>query len=214
MFYDIFCLFPQQSEYLMMITLYFLLSIGWTLISMAWFMICNFYVSKGEMPQSLHDFSGYLQRGFFCCFPQPAKENNASTQKDVVVENGELKKSENQENTKSTNFPPLQRHNKVESINMDQHTIVGDMEPIPTNIELNEPVPVVSNNETNEKAKPKCNFCNRCKSCQTEFDKDKLKTKNKKENETRCNPLNYFVFVLVLLVMFLSNVILWSIMAQ
>ncbi|CAF1067888.1 unnamed protein product [Rotaria sordida] len=40
--------FPQQSEYLMMITLYFLLSICWTLISMTWFIVCDHFTTKGE----------------------------------------------------------------------------------------------------------------------------------------------------------------------
>lgn len=67
-------LFLQQSEYLMMITLYFLLSIGWTLVSMAWFVVCNQFMSKSEMPKALYIFCGWLQRIFFCCFPRPKKK--------------------------------------------------------------------------------------------------------------------------------------------
>jgi hypothetical protein len=91
-------LFPQQSEYLMMITLYFLLSIFWTLISMAWFLICNHYTTKAQMPKKLCDFCGQLQRMYCCCFPQPKNDKK----KDIIVENGECRNFDNQESTTAT----------------------------------------------------------------------------------------------------------------
>jgi hypothetical protein len=87
----------------MMITLFFLLSIGWTLLSLAWFVIYNYYTSKGEMPKRLYDFCGYLQRiFFFCCFPPAKADDETDKSKDVIVENDEFKKSEDQVSTKAT----------------------------------------------------------------------------------------------------------------
>jgi len=63
----------------------------------------------------------------------------------------------------------------------------------------------VSINKTIKKEKPKCNFRNRCKSCQADFDKNKAKVKNKKDIEARWIALNYFVFLWILLFMFVSN---------
>ncbi len=85
-------LFPQQSEYVMTITYFFLLSIAWTLLSMAWFTIYTYYVTKGEMPKWLYDFSGQLQQVPFCCF-SPAKPNITTDQKNGIIENGKYEKS-------------------------------------------------------------------------------------------------------------------------
>jgi hypothetical protein len=67
-------------------------------------------------------------------------------------------------------------------------------------------------NETMETEKPKCNFCNRCESCQA--DKDKAKGKTKKEIDSKCNALNYLVFICVSVFMFISNMALWLSMSQ
>ncbi|CAF0885550.1 unnamed protein product [Rotaria sordida] len=88
-------LFPQQSEYLMMITLYFLLSICWTLISMLWFIIYNYFTTKAEMPKSLYIFCGLLQRMFFCCFPSSKQDQK----KNFTAENNEIKNFANNEAT-------------------------------------------------------------------------------------------------------------------
>ncbi len=84
----------------------------------------------------------------------------------------------------------------------------------PTDIQLMETTAYASMNTTNENEKLQCNFCNRCNSCQADFDKDKAKVKNKKDIETRCNVLNYFVFLWVLLLMFISNMAVWLTMSN
>jgi hypothetical protein len=208
----------------MMITLYFLLSICWTLISMAWFLSSNSLISKAEMPKLLYDFTGMLQRASFRCF-LPRKPADKTVKK-----NNEVKKSENQESTTATatqntgnDWPPtlpplgLQRHNKIESIDMSQLDSAEDVASTktnPTDVRPNEAVVSVNMNETNEKAKPKCNFCNRCTSCQTDFDKDKTKSKNKKDIEARCNTLNNFVLLSVFILMFISDLAIWLVMAN
>ncbi|CAF3139563.1 unnamed protein product [Rotaria sp. Silwood2] len=148
-------LFPQQSQYLMTITLYFLLSICWTLLSMTWFVIYNYFTTKAEMPKLLYDFCGLLQRIFCYCFPLPKQDGNTNQKKNAVADSGE-----------------------------------------------------------NQNMKSKCDFCNRCDSCQSDFDKEKAKGKNKKEIEARCNALNYLVFLFLLLCMFISNLAVWISMSQ
>ena len=88
-------LFPQQSQYIMMITLFFLLSIGWTFVSLAWFVACNHYMTKGEMPPALHLFCQRLQRMCFCCFPSTKGNDNKVNNKNDIVENSQLKKDAN-----------------------------------------------------------------------------------------------------------------------
>jgi hypothetical protein len=195
----------------MTITLFFLLSIGWTLLSLAWFVICNYYTSKGEMPKWLYDFCGHLQRVFFCCFPLTKADDKKKKNQEAIIDNGEFKMSQDQEITEATIVEEvkcvccqklftscLQKRVKVETIN-----IIDTRSDLP--IEGIEPI---------EKEKPKCNFCNRCKSCQADFDKDKAKGKVKKDIEARCNALNYLVFICVLLLMFISNMALWLSMSH
>ncbi|CAF4058260.1 unnamed protein product [Rotaria sp. Silwood2] len=198
-------LFPQQSEYSMMITLYFLLSISWTLISMVWFTIYNYFITKAEMPKLLYILCGILQKLFCCCFPSSKQDDKTNQKKKIIVENDEIKKSRDRQSTKAT------------SINKIQHISIEDMKSIKTNatnVKSIETAAVVIINETNQKEKPKCDFCNRCESCQAEFDKDKAKNKNKKEIEARCNVLNYFVLLCLFVCMFVSNMVLWFTMSQ
>lgn len=67
--------------------------------------------------------------------------------------------------------------------------------------------------KTSEKEKSKCNFCNRCETCQASFDKDKTKGKDKKEIEGKCKVLNYFILFCIFILMFVSNMALWLTMA-
>jgi hypothetical protein len=66
------------------------------------------------------------------------------------------------------------------------------------------------NNITNEKTTSKCDFCNRCKSCQADFDKDKAKDKKKKDIEAKCSALNYLILLCVSLFMFVSNIVVYG----
>jgi hypothetical protein len=70
------------------------------------------------------------------------------------------------------------------------------------------------NYSINEKTTSKCNFCNRCKSCQEDFDKDKTKDKNKKDIQAKCNALNYLVLLCISLFMLISNIVVWVLMAR
>jgi hypothetical protein len=165
-------LFPQQSEYIMMITLYFLLSISWTLISMVWFIIANYFTTKNEMAKPLYAFSGLLQKAFCCCcFP--------SSKLDEKIEDEQLNNS------------ITQRPIALENIYTRQQSI-----------------------KTNEKITSKCDFCNRCKSCQADFDKDKAKDKKKKDIEAKCSALNYLVLFWVSLLMLVSNIVVWVLMSR
>ena len=215
-------LFPQQSEYMMMITLYFLLSICWTLISMAWFVVCNYFISKGEMPKSLYVFCGFFQKLPSYCVPKRKTNNETVIKKDVIVENGEFKKAENQVNAEAANSQATDQtvstsdnNNSVvpENVSTDQNIPVDNKETIQTN-SIETTTPIINTNETIEKKKSKCNFCNRCESCQSVVDSDKVKAKNKKDIEGKCNVLNYFVLSIVLILMLGSNLIVWLTMSK
>ena len=268
-------LFPQQSQYIMMITLFFLLFIFWTLVSLAWFVICNHYSTKGEMPKLLNSFCGQLQRIFCCCFPPPKPDDKVDSKKDItangtmttndvnsrclpcfrrrvqvetIASNNDIlgeeagaaktepnytedsKKDITANGTMMPNdvnsrcFPCLRRRIQVKTIasNNDiltEETGAAKTEPDDTiasknDILAEETVAAkTKSNETNDPAKPKCDFCDRCETCQADFDKDKTKGKNKKEIESKCGALNYLVFIIVCILMVISNIALWAVMA-
>lgn len=218
-------LFPQQSEYLMLITLYFLLSIVWTLLSMAWFVVCNFYTSKGEMPKPLYVFCGWLQRLFYCCFPRPKEDNKVNASKEGLLENGQFKNPDNKlsdgsnhdQDTKNYRFrhlPPIfsSKLNEGDGI-VGKENIIGEQTEPTENKPVERATDACLHGVDGKDNKTKCNFCERCKPCKADFDKDKTKSKNKKDVESKCNALNYLIFCLILLFMFISNMILWFIMA-
>ncbi len=101
---------------------------------MAWFVLCNHYARTAEMPKPLYVFCGGLQRVFFYCLPRSKEDNKTDKNKDVIVEDGEFKKSGDKESTNATSAqktkfvccqkpcaPGLRIHIKVESIDNKQH---------------------------------------------------------------------------------------------
>lgn len=186
-------IFPQQSVYIMMVTLFFLLSIGWTLVSMIWFVICNYYVTKGEMLQLLYILCDRLQRVFFCCFLSTETAKVTSTEKIKCFSCQKL-------------FTTCLRK-RVAAENIDVPSFETNIKPITT-------VEYVNTTEMTEKQKSKCKFCGKCESYQTDCETNETKNKKKKDFETKCKILNYFVFFCVALLMIISNIVLWLIMAN
>ena len=187
-----------------MITLFFLLSIVWTFVSLAWFVVCNHYMSKGEMPKYLYAFSGRLQKIFFCCFP-PAK----AAEKKGVQQTGELKQSNSTKlnGVKLFCMPCFKRRVAAETtVPIDAIAIE---EGRTTNEESKENAVCGMTTEPSESIKAKCHLCNRCETCQCDFDKDKAKGKGKKDVESKCGALNYLVLLIVFILMLVSNLALW-----
>ena len=206
-------LFPQQSEYLMMITLYFLLSMSWTLISMIWFMICNYFTTKSEMPKSLYGFCGVLQKVFFCCFSASEKGDTTAKKKDLITENVQDVDVTNNQKAACIScrklFPScFQRQTKVESIeNSQKETSVEPMGLVRRTAHI-------SVGEAEEPAKLHCKFCNRCDSCEADRGKETAKDRNRKDIAARCNALNFLIFLFVFIFMLVSNMVLWISMSQ
>jgi hypothetical protein len=206
--------FPQQSEYVMKITLFFLLSITWTFISMVWFTVYNYLVTKGEMPEWLYDFCDHLQR-MFCCSPPTKADGKTKKKKDISVENGKHQKSGDQVSTKIRNIQTMKHVacQQIVALHTQRHTGFENIDN-PVDVRPIEVAVDSSVNRTIETGKPKCDFCNRCESCQADFDKNKAKNKSKKDIEAKCNALNNLAFSCVLLLMFSSNMVLWLSISQ
>lgn len=72
---------PVQSQFLPLITLYIILAISYTLLSMIWFIIKNLFQTNNKMPDALVKFAELLQ---FVFFPEPCKK---SKQKILKIKN-------------------------------------------------------------------------------------------------------------------------------
>ncbi|CAF1318946.1 unnamed protein product [Rotaria sordida] len=165
-------LFPQQSEYIMMITLYFVLSICFTLISMVWFMICNHFTITSEMPKPIYAFCGQLQRVFFCCFPSSKEDGKTDKNKDVIIENGDIKKFDDIRSIQATNTQKMKciscqnlftvclqkRNTKVGNSDKKQDISGEDIESNKAN-----PTETITGVTINETAKPKSNIKTQCR---------------------------------------------------
>jgi hypothetical protein len=163
---------------------------------------------------------------FFVVFQNQKNDDK----KDVIIQNGELKKCENEASAKATGTQKIKcvscrklfascvpKRNRVNSADKKQHTNTEDTDSTKTNSTDANPCDTtacVSVMKTNEEAKPKCNFCDRCEPCQAEFDKDKAKGKKKKDIEARCSALNYLVLICVFLAMFISDIAVWISMSR
>ena len=63
--------------------------------------------------------------------------------------------------------------------------------------------------ENETKKKDKCQFCDRCKDCEAGFKKEEEKGKKKKEIESKLDALNYLIFIIVLVAMFITQMSIW-----
>ncbi|UJR12014.1 hypothetical protein I4U23_016192 [Adineta vaga] len=209
-------LFPQQSQYLMMITLYFILSMCWTLISMLWFVLCNHFISKAELPKLLFLFSGSIQRTSCNCFSKPKEEEEVRMEKGELMISKDAEKTRKQKNgclSCQTVFSGcLRKRSRVETIDKSQENTEKDEQSVKADATLNETTKSEDINKIKEDSK--CNFCDRCDPCQVDFDKDKGKGKNKKDIEAKCSILNYIIFGFVFICMLISNVAVWTLMSS
>ena len=61
---------PTQSQYLPMVTLYFLLGISYTFIAYIWFIIANEFQTKSNTPQFLMRFAAHVKRVLYWIFDE------------------------------------------------------------------------------------------------------------------------------------------------
>lgn len=88
-----------------------------------------------------------------------------------------------------------------------------NIQTLPTDTE-SKPDEINSKNIRPDQVVEKCNYCQRCESCNSEKEKDKSKAKLKREIESRCNTLNNFFLGIGFIIMVASNTIIWMMMSQ
>ena len=185
---------PTQSDFVPILTLYFLFSISFNLFCMCWFVLCNYWTTTPQkVPACLMKFCGLLQRIFCCCFDDPNKDKNKGG---AVESGGDGKK-------KRCFGCCCSKTNEVSMHELTNH-----------NVTISE-VKTVSEKADGKEAnypKPdyqKCHFCDRCGECQKDFDKEKDKNKVKKDVESKMSALNYFVFIIAFLYLLAFQLGVW-----
>ncbi len=59
------------------------------------------------------------------------------------------------------------------------------------------------------KLNSKCNFCDRCVECEKEKEKEKEKKREQLVLESNVSALNYIAFVILFLIILVSNLVIW-----
>ena len=80
---------PIQSDYMPVITIYFLTSITYNMIAFFWFIYRNHVATKNDMPKFLENFGNSLKKVFCLCFrvtkTVPHKEETKKTNEPIAV---------------------------------------------------------------------------------------------------------------------------------
>ena len=177
---------PVQSDFLPKITVYFILSITYSLITMFWFIQRNHWANKNSMPEFLEKFAELLKKFFCLCYPQ---DNKTSPEKKTEDE------LRNQEEGKV----------KASELNNDLSN-VGFLKNLTNEAEAKE---ACLNKLPEKKEELKCNHCNRCEKCEEEFKKDKDKSKKKKDIESKLEAINYLMLIAMIVLMFTTQIGIW-----
>ncbi len=165
---------PTQSEYIPLVSVYFLVATLYTLLSLMWFVMANYFVIKNHIPNLLVLIVQAVQ-----CIKQKEEDKK---KKDL--------------SNQSTNKSPIETVNR-EATN---------------NFKFKEDSEMRNRNSTNIQflAKPTCNTCNKCEECDEIENKKK---KNKNIFDKNLKTLNLIAFSIVFLIMVVSNLCIWIIVA-
>ena len=60
-----------------------------------------------------------------------------------------------------------------------------------------------------ERKSHKCKLCDRCKNCDKDFCKDEEKKKKKKTVEGNCEAINYFLAIIIIIALFITQMAIW-----
>lgn len=160
------------------------------------------------MPKSLYRFCECLQKILFCCFPRPKEDKK----NDVILETGEFRKFEDNEITNETNNRKMKCNgcqNIFTSCRRKQIAAESnDMNSIPT-------TPTMLNRLKQKRTSSK-NVISAIDASHVKLTliKIKKKEKTKKDIESKCSALNYFIFFIVFVFMFISELAVWLSMSS
>jgi len=193
-----------QSQFLPMVTLYYMLSISYAFVSLFWFIIANNWTVKTNIPPYVSKFASHVKKVLFWIFDEPPfwkyfcfKKNNNDEKEELVV-------LSNKSDDKAPRgiFPPI---NITPEEKISAYDISKDLENL--NAKKEESI-------GKKEEKPKCNYCNFCDNCQKDKNKEKDKKKKKDSTESDISALNYFACMCLILIEFSGNMTVWLLISN
>jgi hypothetical protein len=169
-----------QAQFLPMVTLYFMLGLSYSFVSLIWFIIANNWTVKNNIPPYVSKFASYVKKVLFWIFDEPP-----------FWEYFTFKKSNDNEKNKLFEKP--------DEAPRENSSVVK--------IELNDSKS--ENRVKIRDAQSKCNYCNFCEKCQKDKDKEKDKKKKKDATESDISALNYFACLCMILIELAGNLTVW-----
>ena len=163
-----------------MVTLFFILSISYTFVSMIWFIIGNEFATKNIMPQCLQKIASFVKRLFYWSFDETPLWKRKPLESNKV--NDEKSPFSTQESA------PTSKLASKEPNNMNEMLLLKLIETL---------------------NKMSCSNCGQCQKCLDEKEKEKKKKKEKELRESNAAALNYVMCFLLMLTMFSCNLTIW-----
>lgn len=163
---------PIQSEYMPLITLYFILSIFYTLITFIWHIVKNFLTTNKKWPKFVLAFGQLLQdmvEKVCCCCCKESKVEDVSA---IVIEPSEESKENKIDEVKSLIENEIKSKELILVSSWKYIDKMNENEILKNSCSLMK----LYNGETD-----KCFKCNLCSSCQAKEDKDEKKKKDKRK---------------------------------
>ena len=189
---------PTQSQYLPMVTLYFLLGITYTFMAYMWFILANEYQTKGNMPQVFAAFVPYVKRTLFWIFKEDPWWKRSKQAASVV--------------------PQDTRHKIIE-----EHTNPDSQSVFMTKISATSEVTSPVNNQDNVN-KPmesitlpplyKCHNCDFCEKCLKNKKLEKEAKSKKQLIDENLSAINYFACFVLFWIMLGCNLFVWLLVSN
>ena len=181
---------PVESDFLPMVTLYFILGITYTFVSFNWFILANELAQKKDWPKFLKQLASGIKRILFWKYgdtpfwsskvvPTTTKVKELMRTNQAKVEMSNVEKQEGANNNKKSDSSkvPLEVPGKL------------------LNVKLS------------------CNNCDHCVACTEDKEKEKNKKIKKELIDSYVSALNHLVFFLMLLVVVACNLVTWLMIA-
>ena len=175
---------PTQSEFVPLVSVYFIVATIYTLVSLIWFVTANFFVIKSNIPKPLVFVAEKIQFIFF--FDCISKKKNSS-QKSPPPKVGSVEsvyRSPIETINQPVNLNRRPKRDEEEDDSRSQKFIFID------------------------ELKRKCDSCPKplCEGCDS---KEKEKKNAKKAFDRNLRTLNLLAFFVVFLIMLISNLCIW-----
>lgn len=199
---------PIQSEYVPLITLYFLFSTVFTLVAFLWFLLANHFKERSTMPNVLLNLTDFILR-------KADHLKSKAIDKTLKIK-PDLKPTDNETNETDYNL----EKNHDENNSKSKIFIKSKMFLLPSKLEIdaqNKDVRVSLENDDDSNHDHKlvtCVKCSLCKNCKLDSERHLHEKIHRERIEKSIALLNNLASLLMLLFIILSLTLIWAFIAN